>query len=65
MRESPKRRLVMVINKSKRVNPRTRLRVEHAIKELGYVTNQAARSLVKRSTHVLSLVTPNLQHESE
>jgi len=55
----------MVISKSKRVNPSTRFRVEQAIEELGYVANLAARSLVTRSTHVLSLVTPDLSHESE
>ena len=39
--------------------------MEQAIKELGYARNQAARSLVTCSNHVMSLVAPDLSHESE
>jgi LacI family repressor for deo operon, udp, cdd, tsx, nupC, and nupG len=55
----------LVINNSNRINPATRLRVEQAIRELGYATNLVARSLVTRNTHVLSLVTPALSADSE
>ena len=55
----------MVLNNDPRVSPATRARVEKAIEELGYVPNLMARGLVTRRTHVLSLVTPHLAHESE
>lgn len=55
----------LVINNSPRINPATKKRVHQAIKELGYSTNLAARSLVTRNTHVLSLVTPSLHQDGE
>lgn len=45
-----------VVNGSAQVSPRARLAVQNAIAELGYVPNQAARSLVTRRTDSVALV---------
>ncbi|GAA3547708.1 LacI family transcriptional regulator [Aeromicrobium flavum] len=45
-----------VVNGSEHVSPHTREAVEHAVRELGYVPNQAARSLKTRRTDTVSLV---------
>lgn len=45
-----------VVNGSATVTPEIRRVVEHAIKELGYVPNSAARSLVTRQTNSFALV---------
>jgi DNA-binding LacI/PurR family transcriptional regulator len=45
-----------VINGGAKVSPRSRQAVEHAIAELGYVPNPAARALVKRRTDTVALV---------
>ncbi|MBB5431992.1 LacI family DNA-binding transcriptional regulator [Nocardiopsis composta] len=45
-----------VINGSERVSDRTREAVLHAIEELGYVPNRAARTLVTRRTDMVALV---------
>ncbi len=45
-----------VVNGSRTVAPKLRERVEHAIAELGYLPNQAARSLVTRRTDTFALV---------
>lgn len=45
-----------VVNRSPRVSPDARARVEAAIAELGYVPNQAARSLVTRRTDSIAVV---------
>ncbi|MFF2542535.1 LacI family DNA-binding transcriptional regulator [Kitasatospora sp. NPDC058063] len=47
-----------VINGSPKVSARAREAVEHAVAELGYVPNQAARSLVTSRTDVVALVVP-------
>lgn len=49
-----------VINKSEGVTPGTRLRVEQAIKELGYRPNEIARSMAKGHTHTLGCISPSL-----
>ena len=49
-----------VINKSERVTPSTRKRVENAIKKLGYRPNAIARSMAKGYTHTLGCISPNL-----
>ena len=45
-----------VINGSDQVSPATREAVKRAIKELGYVPNRAARTLVTRRTDTVALV---------
>jgi DNA-binding LacI/PurR family transcriptional regulator len=45
-----------VINGSEQVSETTRIAVLHAVAELGYVPNRAARSLVTRLTDVIALV---------
>jgi DNA-binding LacI/PurR family transcriptional regulator len=47
-----------VVNGSNRVTPNTRRVVEKAIRQLGYVPNRAARSLVTRRTESIGLVIP-------
>ncbi|SNT13106.1 transcriptional regulator, LacI family [Micrococcales bacterium KH10] len=47
-----------VINGAVRVAPATQRAVEYAIERLGYVPNQAARSLVTRRTHSIALIIP-------
>lgn len=47
-----------VINGAVRVAPETQRAVEYAIERLGYVPNQAARSLVTRRTESIALVIP-------
>ncbi len=49
-----------VINGHRNVAPRTRERVEQAIRELGYRPNTAARALVTGSTRTLGFVTVNI-----
>lgn len=49
-----------VINKSKRVNPQTRERVEAAIKELGYRPSRLAQSLVTQKTRTIGLVVADI-----
>lgn len=43
-----------------RISPQTRARVQHAAAELGYAPSAIARSLVKRETHPLGVVTTNV-----
>ena len=38
------------------VSPRTAERIERAIKELNYVPNMIARSLVKKESHALAII---------
>lgn len=49
-----------VANDSPRVDPETRLRVEHAMAELGYRPHRAARALRTGRTHTLGLVAQTL-----
>jgi LacI family transcriptional regulator, galactose operon repressor len=51
-----------VVNKSGRVLPATRDRVEHAMRELGYIPNLAARSLVVNKLGVIALVIPDVSN---
>jgi DNA-binding LacI/PurR family transcriptional regulator len=50
-----------VVNKSPRVRESTRLVVEQAIAELGYVPNRAARALAGNRTDAIALVIPEHQ----
>ncbi|MEU4683804.1 LacI family DNA-binding transcriptional regulator [Streptomyces xinghaiensis] len=50
-----------VINGSPRVSDRTRTAVEHAIAELGYVPNRAARALAANRTDAVALVIPETE----
>jgi LacI family transcriptional regulator len=49
-----------VINRSERVSPETRRRVEQAIAELGYVPSRLARGLIRQKTGTLSLIVPDV-----
>jgi LacI family transcriptional regulator len=49
-----------VINRSKRVSPETRQRVEQAIAELGYVPSRLARGLIRKKTGTLALIVPDV-----
>jgi LacI family transcriptional regulator, repressor for deo operon, udp, cdd, tsx, nupC, and nupG len=49
-----------VINASERVSPDTRLRVEQAIRDLGYAPNAIARYMAKGSTRTFACIAPNL-----
>jgi LacI family transcriptional regulator len=49
-----------VINESGRVRPSTRLRVEEAISELGYVPSRLARGLSRRRTGTLAVIVPDV-----
>jgi LacI family transcriptional regulator len=52
-----------VINRRNLVNERTRLRVEEAIRELGYQPNAFARALMLRRSEIVGLVLPDLHGE--
>jgi LacI family transcriptional regulator len=49
-----------VINRSARVRPETRQRVEQAIAELGYVPSRLARGLIRQKTGTLALIVPDV-----
>jgi LacI family transcriptional regulator len=49
-----------VINDSARVRPETRVRVEHAISELGYVPSRLARGLSAQRTGTLAVIVPDV-----
>src|SRR3954452_20953326 len=49
-----------VINASARVRPETRLRVEHAISELGYVPSRLARGLSAQRTGTVAVIVPDV-----
>jgi LacI family transcriptional regulator len=49
-----------VINRSDRVRPETRRRVEQSISELGYVPSRVARGLTGRKTGTLALIVPDV-----
>jgi LacI family transcriptional regulator len=49
-----------VLNNAPNVNHATRLRIEQAIQELGYVPNGAARSLRSKRTRSLALILPDV-----
>ncbi len=53
-----------VLTKSRHVRPETIDRVEHAIAQLGYRPNRIARSLIKRQTHTIGMILPNLINPS-
>jgi DNA-binding LacI/PurR family transcriptional regulator len=48
------------LNGDRRIPENTRARVEYVATRLGYVPNQAARSLVLRATHTLGLLVPGI-----
>ena len=51
-----------VVNGSGSVRPTTRKRVERAMRDLGYIPNRAARSLVVNKLGVLALVIPDISN---
>ncbi len=52
-----------VVNRRELVNPKTRARVEEAIRALGYRPNAFARGLMLRKSEILGLVLPDLHGE--
>jgi DNA-binding LacI/PurR family transcriptional regulator len=50
------------INNSKPVSPKTRAKVQQAMKDLGYRRNAVGSALARGRTHVLALLYPALQH---
>ena len=53
-----------VLTKSRYVRPETVERVETAIAQLGYRPNRVAQSLIKRQTHTIGMILPNLINPS-
>ncbi|MBV9174776.1 MAG: LacI family DNA-binding transcriptional regulator [Chloroflexi bacterium] len=51
-----------VVNGSSTVTPATQRRVERALRELGYIPNRAARSLVVNRLGVLALLIPDISN---
>jgi len=51
-----------VVNGSPLVNPATRRQVERALRDLGYIPNRAARSLVVNRLGVLALLIPDISN---
>jgi LacI family transcriptional regulator len=49
-----------VLNNSARVAPETRLRVQQAMQELGYVPNALASGLLKGRTHTIALIVSDI-----
>ena len=49
-----------VLNDSPRVSDETRRRVRGAIAELGYVPNRLASGLVRRATHAIGVIVPDV-----
>src|SRR5918999_1464103 len=49
-----------VINRSERVSPEKRQRVEQAIAELGYVPSRLARGLIRQKTGTLAVIVPDV-----
>jgi DNA-binding LacI/PurR family transcriptional regulator len=52
-----------VVNGTKPVSPATRARIETAMVELGFRQNVLARALASRSTRIIALVFPALEHK--
>ncbi|MBK5201643.1 MAG: LacI family DNA-binding transcriptional regulator [Spirochaetaceae bacterium] len=51
-----------VLNGNTRVNEKSKQRVLAAAKELDYLPNQAARSLVLKKSNILGIIVPNLEN---
>jgi LacI family transcriptional regulator len=49
-----------VINQSPRISEKTRAKVEEAIRQLEYIPNKQARSMITQKTKLLALVIPDL-----
>ena len=49
-----------VINNTGYVNIETRQMVEQAIKDLGYVPNELARSLFRKKSNIIGLIVPHI-----
>lgn len=50
----------LVLNNNPRISEKTRTKVLAAVKKRGYLPNNQARGLASKSSHVLSVVVPNL-----
>ncbi|MDE1164877.1 MAG: LacI family DNA-binding transcriptional regulator [Pseudomonas sp.] len=51
------------LNEPQRVSEKTRAKVRHAIEQLDWVPNAAARSLVSRRSYAIGVIIPTLAHE--
>ncbi|MFQ5737775.1 MAG: LacI family DNA-binding transcriptional regulator [Acidobacteriota bacterium] len=51
-----------VINESSWVSPRTKKRVEAAVRKLGYQPNLLARSLAKKQSHMIATIVPDISN---
>jgi DNA-binding LacI/PurR family transcriptional regulator len=54
-----------VVNSTKNVSPKTRERIETAMRELGFRRNAVARALASRRSHIIALLFPALDHPLE
>lgn len=52
-----------VINKKGRYTPETEAKVNQVIKQFGYISNAAAKSLRVSETHTVGLIVPNIRNE--
>jgi DNA-binding LacI/PurR family transcriptional regulator len=52
----------LVLNNNPRISDRTRQRVQEAVRRHAYQPNQQARGLASKSSRVVSVVVPNLNH---
>ncbi|MEG0355888.1 MAG: LacI family DNA-binding transcriptional regulator [Lachnospiraceae bacterium] len=51
-----------VLNGTAKVNEEKRQRVEKVIKETGFKPNEAARTLFKKSAHIIGVIVPNIEN---
>lgn len=52
----------LVLNDNPRISAKTRDRVWESVRRHGYQPNQQARGLASKSSHIVSVVVPNLNH---
>ena len=52
----------LVLNDNPRISERTRLKVQEAVRRHSYQPNQQARGLASKSSRIMSVVVPNLNH---
>ncbi len=52
----------LVLNDNPRISEKTRQKVQEAVRRHGYQPNQQARGLASKSSRIMSVVVPNLNH---